>query len=246
MHQTMVLGKDGIDDLSLGRSGVAAMAAWLSSQYGDSSSNPKGQVYFHLCVAFLLLFLNYPYRRQAKTSHVARINTWDILRLFSTSNPCQCCVFSVTGKEGCYSCYRLLWGSLWLSKVAFCKALHLWEYGSHGGTCSHLPFPCRFTERRGSSCCWSVPLSFKRSDVAFSGLRLSTVYWILLVTLPFFVSGDRVRWCTKVALGWACVWWSMVNPFLSAGIRFLLSDRGLRKGFLKRVQYGDRSRTFHV
>lgn len=44
MHQTMVLGKDGIDDLSLGRSGVAAMAAWLSSQYGDLSSNPEGQV----------------------------------------------------------------------------------------------------------------------------------------------------------------------------------------------------------
>lgn len=31
---------DGIDDLSLGRSGVAAMAAWLSSQYGSFLQSP--------------------------------------------------------------------------------------------------------------------------------------------------------------------------------------------------------------
>lgn len=37
----LFLVQDGIDDLSLGRSGVAAMAAWLSSQYSASSYSGK-------------------------------------------------------------------------------------------------------------------------------------------------------------------------------------------------------------
>ena len=34
MKRGRILGEDGFEDLSMGRSGVAAMAAFLTSQYG--------------------------------------------------------------------------------------------------------------------------------------------------------------------------------------------------------------------
>ena len=55
------------------------------------------------------------------------------------------------------------------AEVAICIALHLLDRGNHGGRCSPHQVPCPFTEKRPNSCYWWAPLSFKRSDVAFSG-----------------------------------------------------------------------------